>query len=1242
MGFKCCLIFSLAVIAASAAEDRVQEKVEPAQLVQLKGQVNPRARAEFDQGPADPALRIQYATLYLQPAGGLESFLADQQNPSSPNFHKWLTPEQFGDRFGLSGNDIGQVTAWLRSSGFTIHDVARGRLWVTFSGTAAQASSAFHTEIHRYLVNGESHFANSTDISIPAAFGPVVLGVGGLTDFHPQPVHGKLKPRLATNPGILLTPDDLATIYDLTPLYGTGIDGTGQTIAILGESDIDPFDIFIYQLSFNLATNVPQVVLYGSDPGYVPGAQDEADLDLEISGAIARNATILYVNSNDINLSALYAVDQNLAKVMSMSYGGCEFTNPETQTLRPVAQQANAQGITWMAASGDVGAATCDRDSPTPQATKGDTVSSPASFPEVTAVGGTEFNEGTGNYWAFSNGSNGGSVPSYMAISYIPEQAWNDSALANALIGGGGGASAYFAKPVWQTGPGVPDDGARDLPDVSFAASWLHDGYYIVSQGNFFSSGGTSASSPLFAGIVALLNQSQAQANPGAPAGLGNINPDLYRLAQATTDVFHDITVGNNMVPCAQGSPDCVNGMLGFAAGPGYDQATGLGSVDAARLIAEWNSGTASTTTLSVNPATIGTTDTVQLTATVTGAGPVPSGTVTFVAGDVTLGSAALKPAGKAATAVISASGSLIVGGNLIVGALYSGDSNYVASSGTTTVAVKLPASGSLVIPTVTPNPVPQLGFGWPYALRLSEMAGVATQLTAFTIDGENNLNNFQTTNIAANGSLSVELQGSGLTVPVNRNFHFEGMDASGATWQQNLVVPFTGPAIPVKIPGISLTVSPSIMQRNPSADPSCRWSQQVTVQETGGYQTTLLVFIGLSTGSNIVDYNLSQFFGTARLAPWGVLTGTACYANVEVPALGSYQLSGVSEIGAPVSATATVSLAQASAAPTTMTVSAPSVSISAPAGTNSGAAQLGLQFGAGSPAWTAVVIPAVQNWLSVSSLAGAGNTTLQLTVSAAGLSNGVYNATISIQAQDVLPQSIQVPVTFVVGASSNLSIGGIANAGSFTHSYAPGQLIAVFGSNLVAAEQIAGIQPLPLTMNGTSATVNGVAAPLWFVSPGQINLQIPYETSAGPAVLGINNGGQIASFQLNVTPTAPGIFASNGSLVPYATGQQGEEIVAYITGDGDVTPTLATGASPSSSLTLSQLPASRQPLTLTVGGQPATIVFDGIVSGLIGVTQVNFNIPSNVPTGVQPVVVTAGGVSSAPVNVTVTAASPM
>jgi uncharacterized protein (TIGR03437 family) len=1221
-------------ISASAAEDRVRVPIDSARLVQLKGQRNPGARAESDRGPVDPALPISYATLYLKPADGLETFLADQQSPSSPNFHKWLSPEQFGDRFGLSGNDIGKLTAWLRSSGFTVHDVARGRHWITFSGTAAQAASAFHTEIHRYVVNGESHFANTTDISIPAAFEPVVLGVGGLTDFHLQPLYRKLnKPSYTNSAGQhYLAPDDLATIYDLTPLYNAGIDGTGQKIAILGESDINLADIAAYRARFNLPPNIPQIVLFGADPGIVGGPQTEANLDLEISGAIARNATIVYVNATNVDIAAQYAVDQNLAPVMSLSYGGCEFTDSETQTLRPVAQQANAQGITWTISSGDSGAATCDRSSPTPQATKGDTVSAPASFPEVTAVGGTEFNEGTGRYWSAANNVNGGS-----ALSYIPERAWNDSALQNALIGGGGGPSAYFAKPVWQTGPGVPNDGARDLPDVAFAASADHDGFDINFDGNYYIFGGTSASSPLFAGILALLNQAQAQAHPGAQAGLGNINPALYRMAQATTDVFHDITVGDNIEPCAQGSPDCVNGTLGYAAATGYDQATGLGSVDAARFIAEWNAGTTSTTTLSASPAAISTTDTVMLTATVTGAGAIPSGTVTFVAGDVTLGAASLTPAGNTATASLSAAGMLLAGGNLFAGALYSGDANYAASAGTATIALKLPASGSLVIPTVTPNPVTRLGNSWPYFVKLTEMAGVATRVTAFTINGANNLSNLANPNIAAHGAIAVSLAGSGLTVPLNRTFHFEGVDASGVTWAQDLVVPFVGPAEPVRGPGITLTLTPSTMQQNPQAAAGCQWSQQVTVQETGGFQTTLT---GFALGVDLLTGSLPEYFGTTRLAPYGMLTGTVCYASAASASLSTYTLTGVSEIGTTVSASAVATFAAASTAPTSFAVSTSTVSIPLANGTPAGSASVDLKFGAGSPAWTATVFPASQNWLTVSALTGSGNTTLQLNASQANLSSGVYSAILSIQAQDVLPQSLQVLVTLVAGASSNVSITGVGNAASGSQAFAPGQLIAVYVSNMAPAQQSAAIQPLPLTMSGISATVNGIAAPLWFISPAQINLQIPYETTAGPAVLGIDNSGQIASHLFNVAPTAPGIFAFNGNLVPYATGAQGQTIIAFVTGDGDVTPSLATGATASSGLTLAQYPKSRQALSLTVGGEKATVVFDGIVPGLIGVTQVNFTIPGDAQTGVQPVVVTVGGVSSAPVNLMVTPGS--
>jgi uncharacterized protein (TIGR03437 family) len=1222
------LLFAVAAVAADdrIRVDRIKAPVDPARTVVLKGHLHQSARAEFDQGSVDPAMQIAYAALYLRPAEGLESFLADQQMPSSPNFHKWLTPEEFGDRFGATGNDLGNITGWLKAAGFTVHDVARGRHWVTFSGTAAQVSRAFHTEIHKYLVNGVPHFANSTDISIPAALESSVLGIDGLTDFRLEPLHGTVSPHLTSGGAHYLAPDDLATIYDLTPLYNAGIDGAGQKIALLGTSDILLSDMATARAHFNLPPNPPKVVLYGPDPGTNSGGLGEANLDLQVSGAIARNASLIYVNAASVSLAALYAVDQNIAPVLSMSYGGCELTYSAVQTLHAVAQQANAQGITWMVSSGDSAAATCDRSSPTPQATKGQTVSAPASFPEVTAVGGTQFDEGTGTYWSATNTANRGS-----ALSYIPERAWNDGAQINALDGGGGGASAYFPKPAWQTGPGVPNDGARDLPDVSFASAYLHDGFEIYYQGGYYSFGGTSASSPLFAGIVALLNQS-LKTN-----GLGNINPVLYQLAQSTTDVFHDIVNGDIIVPCAQGSPDCVNGQLGFAAGPGYDQATGLGSVDAARLIAEWNSGAASTTTITATPASVSLTDTVQLTATVTGKGAAPTGSVTFVAADLTLGSAKLTPGSdKTSTASLSTSAINVAGNNLIAGALYTGDANYLPSGGSVTLALKLPASGSLVVPTVTPNPVYQVGTTWPYLVRLTELAGVATKVTVFTVNGVNNLGAFSSLSIPAHGSIAASLAGGGLTVPLNRVYHFEGADADGTPWIQELTIPFTGPIGPTRVPGISVSVSPSTMQQNPQADPSCQWSQQVTLQETGGYATTLTSVVA---GAKSLTSTIAQYFGTARIAPWGTLTGKFCYASAAASSQ-TYSFTGASEAGTTVTTSATVTFAPAAAAPATFQISTPSVSIALPAGTSSGSSGLDLKFGSGSPAWSATVLQGPQKWLSVSSLLGTGNETVQVLASTAGLSNGVYNAVISFQAQDTVPQAIQVPVTLVVGASPSISINGIGNAASGSQSFAPGQLLAVYGSNLAAATQIAQIQPLPYTMSGASATVNGVSAPLWFVSAGQINLQIPYETPLGAAVLGINNGGAVTAYSFNVSPAAPGLFASNGFLVPYNTAQAGQTIAAFITGDGDVTPTLATGATPGNVINISQYPKSRQALSLTVGGQPATVVFNGIVTGLIGVTQVNFTVPATVAAGVQPVVVTVGGVSSAPVNLTVTAAS--
>jgi uncharacterized protein (TIGR03437 family) len=238
----------------------------------------------------------------------------------------------------------------------------------------------------------------------------------------------------------------------------------------------------------------------------------------------------------------------------------------------------------------------------------------------------------------------------------------------------------------------------------------------------------------------------------------------------------------------------------------------------------------------------------------------------------------------------------------------------------------------------------------------------------------------------------------------------------------------------------------------------------------------------------------------------------------------------------------------------------------------------------------------------------------------------------------NAIPQFIEVPVVFVVGVSSAISIGGVTNAASFQQNYAPGMLMSVFGSQLAPSVQSASSLPLPLMMGGVSATVNGVAAPLYYVSPGLLNIQIPYETGTGPAVLAVNNNGQIASSVFTVMASAPGIFAdSTSAVVPSSSGSRGDTLTLFVTGEGDVSPLLATGASPFSATPVSLLPAPKLLVSVTIGGVPAPITFVGIPPGLAGVTQINFVIPNDAPLGAQPVVVTVGAAASAAVRLSVT-----
>ena len=452
---------------------------------------------------------------------------------------------------------------------------------------------------------------------MPAAFAGTVLSVGNLSDLRAKPRNIRSSDRLSvalsphyTNSSSgnhYLSPADFATIYDLNPLYAARLDGTGQSIAVMGQTAIqtstvdDTGDLDDFRSAAGLpprtSSNFRQVQVPSSGTAVIVSADlVEADLDLEWAEAVAPNAKLIFVYiGNAANFDAFnalqYTVDNNLAPIISITYGNCEADPPlsaDPLTVQQWAQQANSQGQTIIAASGDSGAADCDVQKDDP-ASKGVAVDVPAAIPEVTGVGGTEFSGDassttTTTYWNATNTAVGGS-----AISYIPETTWNDTLTLGVLSSSGGGASTLFAKPTWQVGTNVPNDGARDVPDIALSASSSHDPYLVCSSQSCASgfsasshTGGTSFGAPTFAGIVALINQRTSSIQ-------GNVNPTLYSLAGNTPAAFHDITTGSNDVPCTSGSPDCPgSGIMGFSAGPGYDQTTGLGSLDAAVLVNAW------------------------------------------------------------------------------------------------------------------------------------------------------------------------------------------------------------------------------------------------------------------------------------------------------------------------------------------------------------------------------------------------------------------------------------------------------------------------------------------------------------------------------------------------------------------------------------------------------------------------------------------------------------------------------
>jgi len=696
----------------------------------------------------------------------LTQFLRDAHTAGSPSYHKWINPDEFGARFGARDEDVQQVQAWLQSHGFSVARLTKSKRFLEFSGTAAQVRETLHSEIHQYEVQGKTYYSVAADVSVPEAVAPLIRGFAPLNTFpltsfvHTMgrgtlsPATRRVQPDFTTTANgqtfYALAPEDFATQYDLGPVYQAGTDGTGKTIGILGESNLDLSVVDAYRRLYGLPGDNAQVVIDGEDPGVGLSPNVEGFLDVEVSGAVAPKATVNYYISggshfqSPLLLAAIRALEDNQADVLSASYGECEqlLGTAGNQLWAGLWEQAAAQGQTVMVSSGDSGPETCPLgviySAGGPITYFGLSVNGLASTPWNMAVGGTDFyysdhaagGASIANLWNSTNDANLGSLK-----APLPEQPWDDDlglnitsldTLAFSIPGAAGGGPSScsqvtpvagqvgtcvsgYAKPSWQNAPGVPADGARDLPDVSlFAANGKNlTAYAICAEPEDCASvttgepqvllvGGTSASSPAMAGIMALVDQKYGRQ--------GQANFTLYALARQQHSVFHDITLGTNDVLCDPNQPGCttpVPNIIGadsygvYAAAPGYDMASGLGSLDVNALIGNWNRITflPTSTTLQLSPSSIMHGSPVSVTASV----QANSGTQA-PSGDVSISTTSPIPL-MAVNELTLAGGSATGSWNFFPGGTYQVTAQY-AGDGTFGTSTSAPSTL-----TVTPEP---------------------------------------------------------------------------------------------------------------------------------------------------------------------------------------------------------------------------------------------------------------------------------------------------------------------------------------------------------------------------------------------------------------------------------------------------------------------------------------------------------------------------------------------------------
>lgn len=1037
------ILFSFASTIGFAQQNLVQPRItrpiDESKLIALHGNTYPLAKPASDLGPARQDLQLDRMLLVLQRSpqqeASLQSLLDQQQDRASPNYHAWLTPDQFGQRFGISDQDIQTIASWLASHGFRVNRVGRGRGVIEFSGTAAQVLEAFHTEIHQYRVKAADHWANATDPQIPSALAPVVAGIVSLHNFPRRPLHrswttgvdigtdghGWLSTVSRSNPlltigqgcglsgGIcaIVTPYDFATIYNVLPLWNasSAIDGAGQTIAIVGQSDIYARDFSDFRAIYGLPPATLNIIYDGPNPGPLAfqGDELESDLDVEWAGAVAKGATIDLVVSASTNstagvdLSAEYIVDNDIAPILSESYGACEpyLGAAGNQFHNQLWQQAAAEGISVFVAAGDSGSAACDQNSGI--ATNGLSVNGLSSTPYNVAVGGTDFDYSNGaasNYWNTANDPN----THASAKSYIPEMTWNDSCTnaeffpftgaadaegdcndANskyfpyfdAPVAGSGGASnctsssnqspvtctGGYAKPSWQSGTGVPNDGKRDVPDVSlFAADGLNGSAYIVCETAIYGGcpagqlsppgigvGGTSASTPALAGIMALINQKTQSRQ-------GNANYVFYALAArpgatcasngnvASTCIFYDVANGTIAMPCLSGSTSCVTktagdqvGVLpGYNATAGYDLTTGLGTVNVANLVNNWSSVSFQPTvsTLSLQP-----------TAQIVHGSPVgvniivaPKSGSGTPSGQVSLTTSLGRAAGMFTLTSGSVSGTtgLLPGGNYTVRAHYAGDGIYAASDSTPGVPVTVvPEQSVTTVQAFTldqywnATPFSSGPYGTVVYLRASVAGQSGQGVPSGTVSFAQTVNG-ATTNLAG-GPFPLNSEGYTMTpLPGNYVFFTPGTYAITAAYGGDSSFNHSGSA------PLNFTVTKAATTTTLGSNP-CTFVTGLCVVPSGAF-----VSIWFSVLDNILLPGASQPTGTITLYSNGssltapIPLNSGAWSTTQLP-LGldqiTAQYSGDSNFAASTSPSATIDVGgnfAVTATPATVNIASP------------------------------------------------------------------------------------------------------------------------------------------------------------------------------------------------------------------------------------------------------------------------------------------------------------------------------